>query len=78
MTKPIHFLHFSLLVVYLSGCSPTPRPEKPFDFFKPKEVLVKAPGKREMILRTERPYNLETPQKYFTQDFTPNDVFFVR
>ncbi|MFM8433057.1 MAG: molybdopterin-dependent oxidoreductase, partial [Bacteroidota bacterium] len=31
-----------------------------------------------MILRTERPYNLETPQKYFTEDFTPNDVFFVR
>lgn len=31
-----------------------------------------------MILRSERPYNLETPQKYFVHDFTPNDVFFVR
>jgi sulfite dehydrogenase len=60
------------------ACTQAPQQDKPFDFFKPKDVLVKAPGKREMILRTERPYNLETPQKYFLQDFTPNDVFFVR
>ena len=31
-----------------------------------------------MILLTDRPYNLETPLKYFLEDFTPNDVFFVR
>ncbi|MGB4846853.1 MAG: molybdopterin-dependent oxidoreductase [Saprospiraceae bacterium] len=43
-----------------------------------KEILVTAPGKREMILLTDRPANLETPLKYFKLDYTPNDVFFVR
>ena len=41
-------------------------------------TLVKAPEKKEMLLLTDRPPNLETPLKYFLQDFTPNDVFFVR
>lgn len=68
----------SLITILLFACSPNPRPEKEFDFFKPEDKLVTAPGKREMILRTERPLNLETPQKYFLEDFTPNDVFFVR
>jgi DMSO/TMAO reductase YedYZ molybdopterin-dependent catalytic subunit len=39
---------------------------------------VTAPGKGPMRLLTERPYNLETPLKYFLQDLTPNNVFFVR
>jgi len=40
--------------------------------------MVIAPEKKEMILLTDRPPNLETPLKYFMLDFTPNDVFFVR
>jgi DMSO/TMAO reductase YedYZ molybdopterin-dependent catalytic subunit len=40
--------------------------------------LVSVEGKKPMILLTDRPYNLETPLKYFLEDFTPNDVFFVR
>lgn len=40
--------------------------------------LVKAPGKNELILLTDRPPNLETPLEYFKEDYTPNDVFFVR
>jgi sulfite dehydrogenase len=43
-----------------------------------KNILVSAPGKRPLILLTDRPPNLETPLKYFLEDFTPNDVFFVR
>ncbi len=43
-----------------------------------KDILVTAPGKKEMILLTDRPANLETPLKYFKLDYTPNDVFFVR
>lgn len=43
-----------------------------------KDEMVKAPGKKELILLTDRPPNLETPLHYFTLDFTPNDVFFVR
>lgn len=31
-----------------------------------------------MILLTDRPPNLETPLRYFKEDLTPNDVFFVR
>jgi len=31
-----------------------------------------------MLLLTDRPPNLETPLKYFLQDYTPNNVFFVR
>ncbi len=40
--------------------------------------LVTAPEKKPLKLLTDRPPNLETPLKYFLQDFTPNDVFFVR
>jgi sulfite dehydrogenase len=40
--------------------------------------LVQVPGKKPMRLLTDRPYNLETPLKYFLYDLTPNDVFFVR
>ena len=40
--------------------------------------MVTAEGKKEMILLTDRPPNLETPLRYFKLDYTPNDVFFVR
>jgi sulfite dehydrogenase len=40
--------------------------------------MVRVPGKKPLRLLSERPYNLETPLKYFMQDITPNDVFFVR
>jgi sulfite dehydrogenase (cytochrome) subunit A len=43
-----------------------------------KDIMVKAEGKDSMILLTDRPPNLETPLKYFLQDYTPNNVFFVR
>jgi sulfite dehydrogenase len=43
-----------------------------------KNMMVKAEGKDSMILLTDRPPNLETPLKYFLQDYTPNNVFFVR
>src|SRR4051812_47043741 len=68
-----------LLFILLAGCTQSPNgPPQKIDFFEKKDVLVKAPGKSEMILRTERPFNLETPQKYFLLDYTPNNVFFVR
>jgi sulfite dehydrogenase (cytochrome) subunit A len=40
--------------------------------------LVKFPEKTDLILLTDRPPNLETPLKYFREDLTPNDAFFVR
>ena len=43
-----------------------------------KDIMIKAAGKDSLLLLTDRPPNLETPLKYFLQDFTPNSVFFVR
>src|SRR6478752_1673988 len=43
-----------------------------------KEMLVSPEGKDSMLLLTDRPPNLETPLKYFLEDYTPNNVFFVR
>lgn len=43
-----------------------------------KDEWVKPEGKDTMLLLTDRPPNLETPLKYFLQDYTPNKVFFVR
>lgn len=40
--------------------------------------MVRFPEKTDLILLTDRPPQLETPLKYFTQDITPNDAFFVR
>ncbi|HRP33430.1 MAG TPA: molybdopterin-dependent oxidoreductase [Agriterribacter sp.] len=42
------------------------------------DIWVKADGKDSMLLLTDRPPNLETPLKYFLEDYTPNNVFFVR
>lgn len=40
--------------------------------------LVRYPEKKEMILLTDRPPQLETPLHIFRQDITPNEYFFVR
>lgn len=40
--------------------------------------LVVYPEKKEMLLLTDRPPQLETPLKIFRQDITPNEYFFVR
>jgi DMSO/TMAO reductase YedYZ molybdopterin-dependent catalytic subunit len=40
--------------------------------------MVRFPEKTDLILLTDRPPNLEMPAKYFKDDLTPNDAFFVR
>jgi len=42
------------------------------------EQLVRFPEKTDLILRTDRPPQLETPLKYFLEDLTPNEAFYVR
>jgi sulfite dehydrogenase (cytochrome) subunit A len=42
------------------------------------ERLAKFPGKRELILLTSRPPQLETPLRYFKEFLTPGDALFVR
>src|SRR2546425_9772298 len=44
----------------------------------PQEQLVGFPEKTDLILRTDRPPQLETPLHYFREDFTPNEAFYVR
>lgn len=40
--------------------------------------LARFPEKDPLILLTDRPPQLETPLRYFREDFTPNEVYFVR
>lgn len=42
------------------------------------ELLVRFPQKTELILRTDRPPQLETPLRFFREDLTPNEAFYVR
>ena len=44
----------------------------------PAEQLVRFPEKTDLILRTDRPPQLETPLHHFREDLTPNEAFFVR
>jgi sulfite dehydrogenase len=40
--------------------------------------MARFPEKTDLILLTDRPPNLEMPAKYFREDLTPNEAFFVR
>ncbi|WP_276131938.1 molybdopterin-dependent oxidoreductase [Polluticoccus soli] len=72
-----------IILSALQGCGPE---AKPVDYAKEEQrihdsienQMVVTPGKKPLRLLTERPYNLETPLKYFQLDLTPNDVFFIR
>jgi DMSO/TMAO reductase YedYZ molybdopterin-dependent catalytic subunit len=45
---------------------------------RPAAQLARYPEKKDLILLTDRPPQLETPLDYFRTDLTPNDAFFVR
>ena len=44
----------------------------------PRPEMTRFPEKADLILQTGRPPNLETPLRYFREDLTPNDAFYVR
>jgi len=71
-------LYYIIYLLCITSCSSNE--QKPDEETKPmkKDIMVKADGKGDMILLTDRPANLETPLWYFRYDYTPNDVFFVR
>ncbi len=50
----------------------------PTDLFGSDMRMAKFPEKTDLILRTSRPPQLETPLHYFKQLITPNDALFVR
>jgi len=62
-----------LVVVLPIGCSrraPGPAVEA--------DALLRFPGKVPMRALNDSPPNLETPWRYFREDLTPNEAFFVR
>ncbi len=77
----IKIILFSLLFAAIYSCSPSDEKsdeKNTVAINSSQGILVTAPEKKAMKLLTDRPPNLETPLKYFLEDFTPNDVFFVR
>ena len=77
----IKIIFLSLLFVAVYSCSPSDEKSEEKNTVvinSSNGTLVTAPEKKPMKLLTDRPPNLETPLKYFLEDFTPNDVFFVR
>lgn len=76
---PIKYISFSLFLFAFFSCSTSKNPEEDETVSENTTFqMVQSPGKKPLILLTDRPPNLETPLKYFLLDFTPNDVFFVR
>jgi DMSO/TMAO reductase YedYZ molybdopterin-dependent catalytic subunit len=55
------------------GCS-RPSPDHP----APDETVARFPGKVVLRVINDRPPCLETPWRYFREDLTPNDAFYVR
>lgn len=74
MKKMILYTCISALIF---ACSTPSVPDKNASQ-SPEITWVKATGKDSLMLLTDRPPNLETPLKFFLEDYTPNDVFFVR
>ncbi len=74
--KKIFF--YVLLSTVVASCNNQSKPGLVATVETPNDILVKADGKGSLLLLTDRPPNLETPLKYFLQDYTPDSVFFVR
>jgi len=67
-----------LFLIFIFSCNTNTKSTNSLASSTAKDELVKPGGKDSMLLLTDRPPNLETPLKYFLQDYTPNKVFFVR
>jgi sulfite dehydrogenase len=65
---------FTIVFSLFASCGNNEQANKPAN----AQEIVKYPEKKEMILLTDRPPQLETPLKIFREDITPNDYFFVR
>ncbi len=60
------------------GAPANPFAESPTSEAHNSVTLIRYPQKTDLILRTDRPPQLETPLRYFESDLTPNEAFFVR
>jgi sulfite dehydrogenase len=68
------YISVCFLILFLFSCNSKTETYSPGG----SDSIISTAEKKDMILRTDRPPNFETPLKYFLLDFTPNDVFFVR
>lgn len=50
----------------------------PNPYWNSVSQLAYEPQKSPLLLLTDRPVQLETPRRFFTSAFTPNDAFYVR
>jgi DMSO/TMAO reductase YedYZ molybdopterin-dependent catalytic subunit len=67
------------LMTGLWGCNTVPPPNAKKSLADSTEnQYVRLPGKAPLRLLSDRPPNFETPLKYFREDLTPNEAFFVR
>ena len=74
----IYIAIYPLLFLVISSCNIKTNEPSATASAEAKEMFVSPEGKDSMLLLTDRPPNLETPLKYFLEDYTPNNVFFVR
>ena len=74
----MQWLICTLIIAALSGCQDGPVTASRSTDDATERQWVRLPGKEPLRLLTDRPPNLETPLRYFLQDITPNEVFFVR
>lgn len=75
MKNILFFILFAAVFFSCSTHSPSPAVSR---VDTSQDIWVKPDGKDSMLLLTDRPPNIETPLRYFLQDYTPNKVFFVR
>jgi DMSO/TMAO reductase YedYZ molybdopterin-dependent catalytic subunit len=73
-----NFLPLILFALIFFSCNNQPESTEVDTGTSAANNWVKPDGKDSMLLLTDRPPNIETPLKYFLQDYTPNKVFFVR
>lgn len=73
-----NLLPCTLIFIFFFSCNNPPDSTSPDIAKATDNEWVKPEGKDSLLLLTDRPPNLETPLKYFLEDYTPNKVFFVR
>ncbi|MEO9003284.1 MAG: molybdopterin-dependent oxidoreductase [Ginsengibacter sp.] len=73
-----NFKLFILFSAVLFSCTNKSSSPEAGTVVNSEDRWVQPDGKDSMRLLTDRPPNVETPLKYFLEDYTPNKAFFIR
>src|SRR3974377_1200397 len=68
----------SLTTLLVGGCSRRPVESQPSTALGAGDPVLRFPGKVPLRVIDDRPPCLETPWKYYREDLTPNEAFYVR